>query len=275
METFIRFSLSFLLMAFVFACKKEEIAPTPTGGFNFSALNNDLRAPAEVSFAPSDDISGATYTWDFGDGSVSSEKSPKKLFNTGGTKLIKLTVSANGVSKTETKTVSIDKPYAKLRILKSTILNAATAYPNGTGWDIATSGGDYLQGGADVYLIAKFDGNTSESYYTSIKSNVTATQLTNGSLFWEHSSGFLISSSASTATKLTIQLRDADVNANYWTSVHEGMGYTELVLSDLMQIGNKYPSSIELKGLSSPSLSANQKYLNDALKIKLDLKWEE
>ena len=53
------------------------------------------------------------------------------------------------------------------------------------------------------------------------------------------------------------------------------MGYIDLKLSDLMQIGNKYPTSVELKGVSGSTITGNQKYLNDALKIKLELKWEE
>jgi PKD repeat protein len=277
MKRITKISILFFLFTLTFACKKEEIAPQPpTGGFDFSALNSDLRAPAEINFTASDDIQGATYAWDFGDGSSSTEKTPKKVFTTGGSKLVKLTVTANGTSKSETKTIAIDKPYTKLRITKSTILSAATAYPNGTGWDIASSGGDYLQAGADVYLIAKFQTSTSESYYTNIKTNVTATQLTSGNLFWEHTApGFLISSAVASAAKLTFELRDADVNGNFWSSAHEDMGYSELLISDMIKIDNKYPTSIELKGFSSSSLSASQKYLNDALKIKLDLKWEE
>ena len=275
MKTIVR-NLSIIgVIAFMFACKSEEPSPEPTGSFNFSAPNSDLRAPTEISFTASDEIEGATFMWDFGDNTTSTDKTPKKIYTTGGTKIVKLTVTANSKSKTETKTISIDSPYAKVRIVKSTILGAATAYPNGTGWDVSSTGGDYLQGGADVYLIARFDGATVDAYYTSIKTNVTATQLTNGSQFWEHTSGFLVSSNVAASSNLRIYLRDADVNANLWTSTYESMGYIDLKLSDLIQIGNKYPTSVELKGVSGSTITGNQKYLNDALKIKLDLKWEE
>jgi len=53
------------------------------------------------------------------------------------------------------------------------------------------------------------------------------------------------------------------------------MGYMDVKLSDLVQIGNKYPTSIDLKGAFGSTITGNQKYLNDALKIKLELKWEE
>jgi PKD repeat protein len=265
-----------LLLQF-FSCSPEPTVDLPIASFNFTALNNDLRAPAEITFVPSETNPNASFSWDFGDGTSSTEKSPKKVFTTGGSKLVtlKTSFSATSTSSTETKTIAIDKPYTKFYITKSTILTAATAFPNGTGWDIVTTGSDiYLMGGADVYLIAKFDNLSTESYYTAIKPNVTATQLTNGSLFWEHASaGFLVNSAAATAANLRIELRDADVSSTFWGSLHEGMGYTDLKLSDLMQISNKYPKSIELKGTASTN--ATQKYLNDALKIRLDLNWAE
>jgi PKD repeat protein len=259
-------------------CKgSDKVNPvvTPVAGFSFSALNSDLRAPSEITFSPSETDAGASFNWNFGDGTTSTEKSPKKVYNEGGSKQVSLTVKIGSESKSETKTLTIDKPYTKLYITKSTIMNAAPAFPNGTGWDVSTTSTDiHLTGGADVYMIAKYEGTTSESYYTTIKTNVTATQLTNSSLFWDHPvPGFNISANAATAAILRIELRDADVNGNFWSSVNEGMGFTNLKLSDLMQVGNKYPKSIELVGTAVNE--ANQKYLNDALKIKLELNWAE
>ena len=264
------------MMGFLSSCEpKVEPVIEPTGGFNFSVPNSDLRAPTEITFSADDNTTGATYLWDFGDGKTSTEKNPVKVYTTGGTKIVKLTVSASGKSKAETKTIPIENPYNKVSITKSTILSAATAFPDGTAWDYASSSNVYISGGPDVYLIGRFDGVTvGESYYTNIKTNITATQLNNGSIFWDNSSGYL-TSTVSIAPNLRIYLRDSDDGGTYWTSSNEQMGYVDLKLSDLVKIGNKYPTSIELKGTSGNNITGDQKYLNDALKIKIDLKWAE
>lgn len=267
----------FLVVITMSSCdifKKKDPEPEHSGAFSFSATGDDFTAPAEVSFSPSEVLENASYLWDFGDGTTTTEVNPKKIFTTGGEKTIRLSLTANGTTKTETKSFTVEAPYTKVRIKKSTILSAATAYPNGTGWDIASSGTVYVTGGADVYIAARFGTAASAAYTTAIKTNVSAVQLTNGSLFWEHSgSGVLLSNSAATEPDLTIQLRDADANSTAWSGTFETMGTAVLKLSDLMTVGNKYPTSIELQG--TPSSNATTSYLNNALKIKFDLTWEK
>lgn len=269
--------LAFLVIITTASCdlfKKKDPTPEHTGAFSFAATGDDLTAPAEISFTPNETLENASYLWDFGDGTTTTETNPKKVYTTGGEKTIRLSLTANGVTKTETRTLTVEAPYTKVRIKKSTILNAATAYPNGTGWDVASSGTVYVTGGADVYLTAKFANLSAASYTTTIKNNVTAVQLTNGSLFWEHSgSGLLLSNAAAGEQELTVQLRDADANSTVWTASYESMGFGVLKLSDLMTVGNKYPASIELKGAASSN--ATTSYLNNALRIKLDLAWEK
>lgn len=269
--------LAFAVLITATSCdifKKKDPAPEHTGAFSFSATGDDFTAPAEISFTPNEILENASYLWDFGDGTTTTETHPKKVFTTGGEKTIRLSLTADGVTKTETKTLTVEAPYTKVRIKKSTILSSATAYPNGTGWDISSSGTVYVTGGADVYIAAKFANLSTASYTTTIKTNVTAVQLTNGSLFWEHSgSGILLSNSAASEQELTIQLRDADANSTAWTSSYENMGRAVLKLSDLMTVGNKYPTSIEING--APATDATSTYLNNALKIKLDLVWEK
>ncbi len=272
-----------LISSFIFmACpgsKSDEPEPEHTGAFSFSAANNDMRAPSEISFTPDVTLENASYIWDFGDGTTTTDPKPKKVFTTGGTKTVRLSVTANGSTKTETKTLTIDNPFTKVRIKKSTILSAATAYPDGTGWDVATSGTVYGTGGPDVYIIGRFSNVTSttdRNYSTTIKTNSSATNLTNGTLFWEHAgSGILLSSSAATEPIFRIELRDADVDATFWKSTHERMGWINLKLSDLMTVDNKYPTSRELKGFVDNAISASDKYRNEALKLRFELAWEQ
>lgn len=260
-------SLSLFSVLLVCSCAKEEPPAEPTASFGFSALNSDLRAPSEITFTPYDEMEGATFIWDFGDGSTTTEKTPKKVFTTGGLKSIKLTVLFNGKSVSDSKTLTVDPPYTKLAITKSTILTAATAFSDGTGWDLGTNATNWwTSGGPDVYLIGRYENVNSDAYYTAIKQNVAASALVNGSTFWDHSSGFTISTNVQAAGKLFIQLRDADENANLYSSSYESMGTVVLNPTDYININNKYPSSIELKGNGT-------NYSNAALKMKFDLKW--
>lgn len=266
--------LALIMLVTVVSCKKKDPDPEHTAGFSFAATGGDFRAPAEISFTPTENLGNASYLWDFGDGTTTTEVNPKKVYTTGGDKTIRLSLTANGSTKTETKTLTVEAPYTKVRIKKSTILSAATAYPNGTGWDVLNSGTVYVTGGPDVYIAARFGTTGNASYSTAIKTNVSAVQLTNGSLFWEHSgTGVLLSNSPASEPDLTIQLRDADENSTAWSSAYETMGTAVLKLSDLMTVGNKYPTSIEIKGAASSNSTTS--YLNNALRLKLELSWEK
>ncbi|GAB3946891.1 hypothetical protein GCM10028805_18170 [Spirosoma harenae] len=257
------------------ACKDKETAtPSIAGEFSFSAPNSDFRAPAEIAFTASDDVADATYLWSFGDNTTSTEKSPKKVYTTGGIRTVTLTVKSGDQTKTVNKTIEIQAPYTKVRIMKTTILKASPAYPDGTGWDITNTSDIYRSGGPDVYILGRFDGDTYESYYNSIKTNITSANLTNGSVSWDHSpNGFLVASTeARLKVPIKFYLRDADENSTLWGASYESMGVAQLLFSDLTTIGNKYPASVEVSGISTAT--GNAKYLNDNLKLKFDLKWE-
>jgi hypothetical protein len=79
-----------------------QIVQAPTGSICKLAMN---------TFAAQDAGAGATYLWDFGTGSVPQASTlivaNNVMYNTPGTKTVKLTVSKNGCSSTTTITVNV------------------------------------------------------------------------------------------------------------------------------------------------------------------------
>ena len=95
------FSLLFLI---VFSgCQKE-----PTACFNASSIT--VTTGESIIFTEcSDDAS--SYSWDFGDGSTSTDKNPVHTYSTSGTYTVTLTVSSENGNKSSniTQTITIDK----------------------------------------------------------------------------------------------------------------------------------------------------------------------
>ena len=67
-------------------------------------------APLSVTFSPSNYGSENTFTWDFGDGSSSSEPNPTHTFTSGGEYPVSLEISGYGVKRQVTKTITVYEP---------------------------------------------------------------------------------------------------------------------------------------------------------------------
>ncbi len=87
--------------------------PDPTSAFTISYLS----ASGGVSFSNSSQ-NASSYSWDFGDGSSSSETSPTKYYNADGTYTVTLTSFAdNGKTAVSSQTVTINNiPYMSAEI---------------------------------------------------------------------------------------------------------------------------------------------------------------
>lgn len=76
------------------ACKKDDpippVAPSPTADFEFTG--GGCTAPCAILFE-NKSKNGSAYSWDFGDGSTSTESNPTKTYNVGGTYTVKLTAT--------------------------------------------------------------------------------------------------------------------------------------------------------------------------------------
>ncbi len=76
-----------------------------------SASVTEGPAPLEVSFTAEVQGTAASYNWDFGDGSTSSEANPTHTFTTEGTYTVKLVVTApDGSTASAEKTIKVTAP---------------------------------------------------------------------------------------------------------------------------------------------------------------------
>lgn len=77
---------------------------------NFSTPVNKLVAPAEVAFTNTSGLTDATYSWDFGDGSTSTEASPKHTYKHSGNFTVVLTATKNGKTTTRKQMIQVTAP---------------------------------------------------------------------------------------------------------------------------------------------------------------------
>jgi PKD repeat protein len=131
-----------LMMVFtVSACKKEE-TPTPTPTplakpvVSFGFPNTGLNAPCDVVFTNITSGESVSYQWDFGDGGVSTDKTPTHRYNTAGTYTVVLTASNSGGSGTASKSITIGTqaaPVANFSFPSTTLaVGTAVAFTNTT-----------------------------------------------------------------------------------------------------------------------------------------------
>lgn len=113
MKKFLPFQLPLLLLLGLFwvaACKKEK-APEVISGFTFAVDAADFR---KVTFTNASQ-NYTSVSWDFGDGSNSSEVNPVHTYATVGTYTVKLTATGeDGATDVSTQTVGISDPDAEL-----------------------------------------------------------------------------------------------------------------------------------------------------------------
>lgn len=78
--------VSILLFTFLLSCDKTEPIPNPTAAFDGVISGKTLKFTNTST-------NGETYTWDFGDGSTSTEKEPTHTYKSNGSYVVKLTVT--------------------------------------------------------------------------------------------------------------------------------------------------------------------------------------
>src|SRR6476661_1991354 len=91
--------LLFTVSIFFMACSKSDEAPQSTASFEARSelfLNQDLTIINKSENAIS-------YTWEFGDGSTSTEKEPKHKYATAGNYTVKLTTNGNSTTSKAVK----------------------------------------------------------------------------------------------------------------------------------------------------------------------------
>ncbi len=132
---------------------------------NFTASPTSGCAPLTVTFTDQSTGDIDSWSWDFGDGSTSTEQNPTHQYTSAGTYTVKLTVTGPGGSDTETKvdyiTVS-DVPVADFSgsptsgnaPLTVTFTDQSTGNPTSWSWDFGDGGTSTEQNPTHEYTVA-------------------------------------------------------------------------------------------------------------------------
>lgn len=152
--------LAMLMLAMVSCQKDDETTPDPTkANADFWFALSGSTAPATAIFTNLS-TNATTFAWDFGDGAVSSEKSPSHTFTAAGTFTVKLKATGESSSHEVSKTITLEQPAVQyMRITKYTLVN----YDGTQDWD--------FWDGPDCY-IKTLNQNNELLATTSVKQNV-------------------------------------------------------------------------------------------------------
>lgn len=108
-----------------------QVATAPTASFTASPTSGD--APLTVQFTDTSTQSPTSWSWDFGDGSVSTEQDPTTTYSAAGTYTVTMTASnAAGTSAPATATITVSAPPASGGIVRaSSSTSISTTADNG------------------------------------------------------------------------------------------------------------------------------------------------
>ena len=130
MKTTLQF-LALTAVILISSCKKDD--QLPTADFSFSGT---CIAPCQVSFTNlSKDAT--SYSWNFGDGTTSSETNPAHSYSSGGSYTVTLTATGSGGTATKSQTVNITSPDLDRYVQSVTVLNVTSSnWDNFSGPDL-------------------------------------------------------------------------------------------------------------------------------------------
>jgi PKD repeat protein len=122
------FFLAILNFTLFYSCKKkEEPAPLATASFTFDGTSKP--APVFVQFR-NNSANAVSYFWDFGDGTTSTELSPKHQFKNSSAYSISLTVqNIDGVTNMVSKPYIVLPAYTIFRVTKITLTTCPIPFP--------------------------------------------------------------------------------------------------------------------------------------------------
>ena len=155
-----------------------EIVPSITAEFTWQPLNPT--SGQTIQFTDTSILHGVvavTYKWDFGDGTISTQKDPTYTYSTPGDKQVTLTVSGAGLTSTITKIITVT---TQLEITNITCFNK-TIVGKTQSCTVTLNNGQRI-GGADIQMFFSDDtqfGSCTTNELTG-KCEITRTMTANG-----------------------------------------------------------------------------------------------
>lgn len=186
------FVLVLMAATMLVACKKEEL-PSPSVTISISGeqpfnTNFAIQFHANISYTE-------TISWNFGDGSTSTEQSPTHEYATGGTYTVSCTVTGNGKTATDNETVVVVSKYNKIKRI------TINSYPTPYYWD--------NNGLPDLYVVVR---DVNDNIICSTKNSVAIDAYFPCWWTWE---SFVQLPNVYDNYRLYIELRDDDGNNTY------------------------------------------------------------
>jgi PKD repeat protein len=162
---FLKYTIIFVFVVWVNACTEDNIpvpqASTLVPSFSYSSLNENF-APDTIQFTNTTETFGAagevTYTWNFGDGTLSHEADPIHIFKNPGTYDVKLVVVNDDQLSESTQSILVKDPNA-LFVRLFYIDDNQKVISEVNGASLATQGGG---------IGIEYDASTGDLYYSDV-----------------------------------------------------------------------------------------------------------
>jgi len=130
-----------LLLLLSYCKKDEEVTPPddPVASFQYVISSTNY---LEVSFTNFSTPAEATYAWDFGDVTISTEKDPTHLYTEEGTYTVTLTTTNSAGSATFSESITITDPDKALKLLTGEVSKTWKLYREGTSMSLGPDAGN-------------------------------------------------------------------------------------------------------------------------------------
>lgn len=96
--------VGFMALIALMSCSKDDTKPKPTASFTVSKTS--ALVGEEIQFTNTS-VNSTSYTWSFGDGTTSTEESPKKTYSASGVFTVTLAVMGEGGTASATQDITV------------------------------------------------------------------------------------------------------------------------------------------------------------------------
>lgn len=174
-----------ILMLSVFVCfavscgDEAEPGPStePVSSFQFEISSSDWRVVNFTNFS----TNSSQYTWDFGDGSSSTDKDPTHTYSTSGTYEVVLSASDGTTSKSSSKSITVSDPNEAIKVLTGDVSKTWKLFREG----ISMSLGSDKENSTSIWSGLANDGSRPCAYEQEFTFHLDGTyEFNDNGMFW-------------------------------------------------------------------------------------------